>query len=202
MIKFNKDWLPKKANSVSFAPRLEGARVVLSCPKWEDYAQWSKVRRDNQKYLQPFEPQWADDALTQTFFKRRLMRQSIEMKRGRGAFFLIRHQDNQGEQERIIGGINLNNIQYGAAYFASLGYWLDEESQGNGYMFEATQLVINHAFNRINLDRINAACIPQNTRSANLLLKHGFEEEGFAKKYLQINGQRSDHRLFGLVRTV
>ena len=34
---------------------------------------------------------------------------------------------------------------------------------------------------------------------ASLLLKAGFEEEGFARAYLKIDGDWRDHRLFGLL---
>ena len=64
-------------------------------------------------------------------------------------------------------------------------------------MFEVAKLAMDYAFEKLNLRRLNAACLPDNHRSAKLLLKLGFEEEGFAKKYLQINGQWQDHRLFG-----
>ena len=33
-----------------------------------------------------------------------------------------------------------------------------------------------------------------------MLEKNGFVEEGFAEKYLQINGRWEDHVLFGLTR--
>lgn len=198
MIKFKTDWQPKKllqqSSEQSLLPRLSGERLVLSPPQWEDYEGWTTVRGLNRDYLQEYEPLWPNDALSKVFFKRRLERQENEMAAGRGCYFLIRKKDTG----KIIGGINLNNIQYGVTMAASLGYWLDEKLQGQGYMSEAGQLVIRYVFENLKLHRINAACLPQNERSAKILLKWGFEEEGYAKKYLQINGQWQDHRLFGL----
>ena len=55
------------------------------------------------------------------------------------------------------------------------------------------------AFGPLGLHRLEAACLPGNDASANLLLKAGFTEEGYAKAYLKINGDWRDHRLFGLV---
>jgi ribosomal-protein-alanine N-acetyltransferase len=160
-----------------------------------DYQSWCDVRARNKEFLTPYEPQWADDALSKNFYKRRLIRQNQEMLAGRGLFFLIFCK----KTKTAIGGFNLNNIQYGAARSASLGYWLDEAMQGQGYIFEAAQLAVNYAFDTLKLHRLNAACLPHNHRSANLLLKLGFEEEGFAKRYLQINGDWQDHRLFGCI---
>lgn len=41
--------------------------------------------------------------------------------------------------------------------------------------------------------------IPSNIRSENVLQKLGFEKEGYAKKYLKINGLWQDHILTSLV---
>jgi len=59
--------------------------------------------------------------------------------------------------------------------------------------------LIPFAFGPLGLHRLEAACLPNNDASANLLLKAGFSEEGYAKAYLKINGDWRDHRLFGLV---
>ena len=155
-------------------------------------ALWRQVRAKNQNFLTPYEPQWAADSLTKDFFMRRLKRQQKEWQSGRGCFFLIHHRDSK----KIIGGINLNDIRLGAARHASLGYWLDETHQGQGYMTEAGLLVIDYAFHVLKLRRLNAACLPDNESSVKLLTRLGFEEEGFAKAYLQINGAWQDHRLF------
>lgn len=187
MIKFKKDL------ARNLAPKLYGERVVLSFPKWEDYEEWAFIRKNNKSFLEPFEPKWPQDALSQNFFKRRLERQKKDMEEGRGLFFLIRLND------KIIGGINLNSMQYGAAMQASLGYWLDKDHLKQGYMSESLQLIIDYCFFQLKMNRLNAACLPDNHSSIKLLLKNGFEEEGYAKKYLQIDEVWEDHRLFGLV---
>ena len=59
--------------------------------------------------------------------------------------------------------------------------------------------MIPFAFGPLGLHRLEAACLPTNDASGNLLLKAGFTEEGYAKAYLKINGEWRDHVLFGLV---
>ena len=59
--------------------------------------------------------------------------------------------------------------------------------------------MIGFAFERLGLHRVEAACLPHNEKSASLLVKAGFEEEGFARAYLKIDGDWRDHRLFGLL---
>ena len=52
---------------------------------------------------------------------------------------------------------------------------------------------------RSGLHRIEAACLPSNEPSKNLLIKMGFRQEGIARRYLQINGEWQDHVLFALL---
>ena len=48
------------------------------------------------------------------------------------------------------------------------------------------------------MHRIMANYMPHNMRSGNLLAKLGFEREGYARQYLQINGEWRDHVLTAL----
>ena len=67
-------------------------------------------------------------------------------------------------------------------------------------MSQAVARMVRFGFDVTGLHRIEAACVPENEASAGILLRNGFEEEGFAKAYLRINGQWRDHRLFAIVR--
>ncbi len=185
---------PAAPSARSISLSLSGERVVIRTPERRDMDQWIAARTRNRSYLQPYEPKWPDDALTPAAFNRRLGRQQRDIRTGHACPFLIIRLDNL----QLIGAINLNNIVRGAAQYASMGYWLDEQSQGQGYMTEAAMLALGHAFGPLKLHRINAGCVPHNGRSKSLLTRLGFEEEGYAKRYLQINGEWQDHILFGL----
>lgn len=181
------------------AVSLEGMRVTMRPPKFSDWREWAEVRRKNQDYLKPFEPRWAEDCFTKEFYLRRLKRQIVDWHRERGQPFLIFKKPGlDGEAPRLIGGMNVNNICRGAAQYAALGYWIDESHQGQGYMSEALRLILRYAFDDIGLHRVNASCLPDNKRSKKLLLRAGFAEEGFAKRYLSIDGRWQDHVLFGI----
>ena len=62
-------------------------------------------------------------------------------------------------------------------------------------MSEAIEGVVHYCFEDLLLHRIQANYIPTNVASARVLEKAGFEKEGFARKYLLINGQWCDHVL-------
>ena len=172
---------------------LKSDRIFMRPPQMTDWSQWAEVRGKNKDHIQPFEPRWAENALDEDFFERRIHRQAREWQAGRANAFVIFKNDHQ-----LIGGMNINNICRGAAQYAALGYWIDQNHEGQGCMREALELTLKYCFKDLGLHRVNASCLPHNTRSKKTLLNAGFKEEGFAEKYLQINGEWQDHELFGL----
>jgi [ribosomal protein S5]-alanine N-acetyltransferase len=77
---------------------------------------------------------------------------------------------------------------------------MGREHAGKGLMTEAVGVIIPFVFDTLGLHRIHAAFLPDNAASRRVLEKNGFKEEGFAEKYLQIDGKWCDHVLFGLTR--
>ena len=52
----------------------------------------------------------------------------------------------------------------------------------------------------LGLNRIEAACLPKNLTSKKVLLSVGFKVEGYAEKYLNINGKLEDHLLLAKIK--
>ncbi len=178
-----------------YAARLMAPRLMLRPPRDKDYAAWRSVRERNRDYLQPFEPLWAENALTEKFFAAKLATQKQNWIRDSAyAFYLVADDDRT-----ILGGLNINHVSRGAAQHGTLGYWLDEAEQGRGYMTEALEAIIPFARDDLGLHRLQAACVPHNNRSRSLLQRVGFAEEGFAPSYVSINGAWEDHVLYGLI---
>jgi ribosomal-protein-alanine N-acetyltransferase len=67
-------------------------------------------------------------------------------------------------------------------------------------MREALAALVHHAFNELDLSRIEAGCLPENTASRGVLEKAGFKYEGVAQSYLQINGRWRNHVLYANLR--
>lgn len=187
-------WPTRQRMSQAGHVRLATERLILRPAAYDDFEIWAEAREKNYPYLKPFEPSWPADCLSRDFFRRRVERLDQDWMADRGYAFIILKGDD------LIGGININNVTRGAAQFASLGYWLDENFQGNGYMTEAARAVLDYAFDALHLSRMNAATLVHNEKSKNMLRRLGFSEEGFARAYIQIDGKRQDHILFGLNR--
>src|SRR5262249_8356125 len=98
----------------------------------------------------------------------------------------------------VMGYANLSNFVRGAFHACYLGYGIGAAHQGKGLMAEALALVIEHAFTELRLHRIMANYLPTNERSARLLRRLGFVKEGYAPRYLFINGAWRDHVLTAL----
>jgi ribosomal-protein-alanine N-acetyltransferase len=102
------------------------------------------------------------------------------------------------EHTQMLGTCFLSVIVRGFFQACYLGYSVDAAQQGKGLMFEALQEVIRYAFEEMRLHRIMANYVPHNLRSAHLLTRLGFSQEGYAKGYLKIAGQWQDHILTAL----
>lgn len=168
--------------------------LVLRAPRQEDHQEWCDIRRNNRDHLQPVEPTWADDWDSDEASALRLREHKTQWQQDNCYRFLI--FDRYGEQ--IIGAINVNNVVRGSAQFASLGYWIDKNHEGQERMSEAMDATLAFCFDALKLERVHAATLLENTRSQQVLERFGFEKEGFAPKYLKINNKRQDHILYGL----
>lgn len=97
----------------------------------------------------------------------------------------------------LVGGITLGDVQFAAAQKGTIGYWMGLPYAGQGFMTEAVALVCDFAFKELRLQRVEASCLPRNDASKTVLQRCGFDQEGYAKAYLQVNGKREDHLLWG-----
>ncbi|WP_036789709.1 GNAT family N-acetyltransferase [Pleomorphomonas koreensis] len=172
-------------------PVLADAVLCLRLPAVSDYGAWVSERSESRAFLRPWEPTWSADDLTRAAFKRRVRRVQRDAAEQSGFAFLIFRRDD----EALLGGVTLSNIRRGVAQSASLGYWMSVRHAGRGYMRRAVDLTLDFAFGELRLHRVEAACIPGNERSLGLLEKAGFVREGYARRYLLIDGRWQDHVL-------
>ena len=176
---------------------IETERMTLRLPRMSDYAPWARLRRESADFLQPWEPAWSPDHLSRRNFGYRVRGAARAAEAGTGLpLFLIRRED-----ARLLGAITLDNIQRGPAQSGTLGYWIGRPHARQGYMREAVNAVVHHAFTVLDLSRIQAGCLPENTASRGLLERCGFKYEGVAQSYLQINGRWRNHVLYASLRS-
>ena len=176
--------------------RIETERMTLRPPQHSDFRVWTALRRASFEFLTPWEPTWSADHLSRKAFTNRVYWAQRSVAAGTAVpLFLIRRGD-----DALLGAITLDNIRRGPALAGTLGYWIGALFSRQGYMREAIDAVVHHGFKTLDISRIEAACLPENTASRGVLEKSGFKYEGVAQSYLQINGRWRNHVLFANLR--
>lgn len=84
---------------------------------------------------------------------------------------------------------------------AEIGFCLQRRQWGKGYMSEAAAAVVEHAFEAVKLNRIEADIDPRNTASARVLERLGFVREGLLRERWIVGDEITDSALYGLLRS-
>ncbi|PZX19700.1 ribosomal-protein-alanine N-acetyltransferase [Palleronia aestuarii] len=177
--------------------RVETDRLTLRPPQHGDFRAWTSLRRDSAAFLQPWEPLWADDHLARKSFTNRVYWAQRSLANDTALpLFLIRREDDE-----LLGAITLDNVRRGPAQSGTLGYWIGATFARQGYMAEAIAGIVHHAFTRMELSRVEAACLAENRASRAVLERSGFKYEGVAQSYLQIAGRWRNHVLYSILRS-
>lgn len=175
--------------------RLAGEGVYLRHPEQRDFAAWAQLRAKSRAFLEPWEPTWPEDELTLSSYRFKMRRYAHDIRDQKSfPFYVFRSADHV-----LVGGVTLSQVRRGAAQMATLGYWVGEPFQGQGYTTAAARAAVAFSFEDLGLHRVEAACQPENAASRRVLEKAGFHEEGRARAYLKINGAWRDHVLFAIV---
>lgn len=70
---------------------------------------------------------------------------------------------------------------------AEIGYRLGTEFQGKGYGFEAVNALIEYGFMELELHKVMAVCVAENSASWRLMQKVGMHKEGDLKSHFKIS---------------
>jgi ribosomal-protein-alanine N-acetyltransferase len=174
---------------------LLGRRVMLRPLTSADFRAWSEVRRRNGEWLTVWEPRrqphQADPTTDRSAFASRCLHRDRDRANGTA------YQFGLFVDRQIAGEINLNNVIRGAMQSATIGYWIDREQAGHGYVAEGVVVLFQHAFEQLGLHRVEICIVPRNVRSRRVMEKLSIREEGVAERYLEIDGVWEDHVRYG-----
>ncbi|RKE39945.1 RimJ/RimL family protein N-acetyltransferase [Paraburkholderia sp. BL23I1N1] len=98
----------------------------------------------------------------------------------------------------VLGHCDLFNVNEQCRR-AEIGFSLQRNHWGSGYMTEAASALIEHAFDTLSLRRIEADIDPRNAASARLLERLGFAREGLLRERWIVGDEVSDSALYGLL---
>ena len=118
----------------------------------------------------------------------------VEAMAGDRAFYWAMRLTADG---MFLGLCDLSDIDW-RHHRAEVGFILGKDGWGQGYAYEAMQAVMNFAVTQ-GIQRLWARTQVGNEASEKLLLKLGFEQEGYLRGHVDREGERRDCRLWGML---
>ena len=115
-----------------------------------------------------------------------------QQRKGTGLAFIIEVDG------ALAGQINVANILYGSVSSATVGYWIGKDFAGRGAMPIAVALTIDYLFDELGLHRVEIDIRPENEASLRVVEKLNLREEGLKERFIHIDGQWRDHRVFAV----
>lgn len=99
------------------------------------------------------------------------------------------------ETEKFIGYFSFWRLMLNH-FRAEIGFAINPNYQGKGYMSETFEIMDDFAFNIFGLHSIEANVNPNNFKTISLLEKHGFNKEAHFKENYYFNGKFIDSLIF------
>lgn len=157
---------------------------------------WEMAQR-NRDHLFPFEAHNAARSLRSQQDAENLVRDFAAQYALRQQFFLGAF-DRQGEAfvaQIYIGATNWEIPEF------SLGYFVDVDHEGKGYVTEAALGALDFIFEHFVAERVILHCSDANPRSANVARRCGFIQEAHLRQStIMADSQRCGQYFFGLLR--
>lgn len=177
--------------------RIRTSRTIVRLLDVEEAEMLQRYRVENRDHLAPWEP-----LRTTSHYSLDGARQAVEAaleaaRADRGYPFAVLTPDTK----EMIGSLTFANVVRGVFQACHVGYGIASRHQGKGLMFEALDSALRYAFGPLDFHRVMANYMPRNERSGRLLERLGFEKEGYARRYLKIDGLWEDHVLTARIRS-
>jgi ribosomal-protein-serine acetyltransferase len=102
-------------------------------------------------------------------------------------------------QNKLVGLVDLHTIDLGNKS-AEIGYWLDKKHNGKGIITKSCKVLINHAFNEIQLNSIRILCDTENKKSRAIPEKLGFIKEGTLREIQWMHDQFNDLVVYSMLK--
>ena len=81
---------------------------------------------------------------------------------------------------------------------AEIGYWIGKEFQGKGIMTRVCRYLVDYAFSKLNIDKIEISAAEKNLRSRAVCERIGMQLEGIITNREKVGDQILDHAIYGI----
>lgn len=100
----------------------------------------------------------------------------------------------------LIGASQIWGVQRGDCQRGTLGFWVINTHWRQGFGLEMATATLAYGFDELDLHRIEAEVLPENTASMILCQKLGMQSEGIRSGALRVNGEWKDHAVFAKIK--
>ena len=171
-------------------PVLESERLLLRRFEESDAERLYELR-SNPKVMQ-YMDSYPEPNVNAIKFKIQEMNLSYDMRLGINWAIILK------DTQKMIGYFGIWKLDKDNCR-GEVGYSLDPEFWGNGYMSEAFHLVIPFGFHEMHLHSFEGNVNPYNENSIRILEKHGFRKEAYFRENYFFDGNFLDSMIFSLL---
>lgn len=147
----------------------------------------------NRSYLRQWLT-WLDFMTTEDIFRQFIQSAELNRKNGTDYAFVIVYK------ESIVGRAGIYYID-NQNKTGSIGYWLDEKTQGRGIVTLCCKKLLEWGFESLGLNRIEIKCATGNLKSKAIPENLGFKYEGILRGAELLNGVYTDLNLFSMLKS-
>jgi len=100
--------------------------------------------------------------------------------------------------EKIVGIISFVKLNWNNRR-TEIGYWIDKNYEGKGIITEACEILINYAFEELDMNRVEIRCATENTRSRAIPERLNFKLDGVLRQFLWRHTRFFDMAIYSML---
>jgi RimJ/RimL family protein N-acetyltransferase len=178
--------------------RFESQRLTIRCYAPGDGAMYAAVAEKNRQHLARYESGNVILTIHNAAEGETLVRQLQADWSAREHFFMGVFEKASGA---FVAQIYVGPLDWALPAY-TVGYFADCEHEGQGYVTEALQTVLDFLFMELHAHRVQLGCADTNLRSARVAERCGFQREGHLREnHKSPDGTFEGAYLYGLLRS-
>jgi len=170
-----------------------GDKIEMRPFKRKDAADVLAGVKENYEHLRPF-LHWVTPDYSMTS-----ARQFIEQTR-KGFAANSSHTYGIFSDGTLAGAIGFVSFNWPSKQ-GEIGYWLAKDFEGKGIITQACKLLLQYAFNDLNLNRLEIRCAAENNRSRAIPERLGFTLEGILRQSVWRHDRFYDMAIYGMLNS-
>ena len=177
---------------IDIPDEIESERLLIRSPMPGDGHQLRQVILKNQDYLNQWLP-WAAEILDEEGYEALVREKRVNFIQRKDLMLLLLLKG----ENRIIGASGLHRIDWQVPKF-EIGYWIDRDFEGKGYISEAVTAIERFAFDHLKANRVEIRCNHKNLRSVAVARRLNYRLEATFHNFKRhhISNELADELIF------